>query len=300
MDTSRNKHYFRNDIEAIFGQILIISILTISFPIFSYAQRAGGQIKRPVNIQHSAKVISPKGQVDSAKEKNAVFPGGENALNSWLETMLVYPEEAVKKGIQGRVVVGFVIKKDGTISDIKIVSSSHEILNKAAIHVVSIMPKWEPAKINGNPVNSRFNLPINFSLPNNSASSSSVSISNGTLKIRNPHVRRNMAYNLKILSISLEEDKTILWLSCNNKNKDGSYSGWITIDPESYIIANDKKLKLTQALGIETTPNKTYFTHEDETILFELFFPAIPKNTLSIDFIENATSEWRMYGIELK
>ena len=61
MDTSRNKHYFRNNIEAIFGQILIISILTISFPLSSLAQSAGGQIKRPQRIKD--KSISEKSKV---------------------------------------------------------------------------------------------------------------------------------------------------------------------------------------------------------------------------------------------
>ncbi|MFB6341011.1 energy transducer TonB [Saccharicrinis sp. FJH62] len=92
------------------------------------------------------------------------FPGGEMAMMSYLSNIIRYPAEAQKKGIQGRVYVNFVIKKDGTIKNIKVIRGVHQSLNEEAVRVVKNMPKWIPGKVNGIPVNVSFMLPINFVL----------------------------------------------------------------------------------------------------------------------------------------
>ena len=92
------------------------------------------------------------------------FPGGQIAMLQYLMENIKYPEQAMKKGIQGRVAVRFIVEKDGSISDVKPILSVHPLLNKEAVRVVESMPKWTPGKHNGKPVRVRFNLPVMFKL----------------------------------------------------------------------------------------------------------------------------------------
>lgn len=92
------------------------------------------------------------------------YPGGQIAMLQYLMKNIKYPEQAMKKGIQGRVAVSFIVEKDGSISDVKPVLSVHPLLNKEAVRVVKSMPKWSPGKHNGKPVRVRFNLPVMFKL----------------------------------------------------------------------------------------------------------------------------------------
>lgn len=93
---------------------------------------------------------------------NASFPGGDVALSDWMRKNMKYPEECRKQGIQGRVVIKFVVNKDGSIVDLETVRSPHPALAEEGLRVVKSMPKWEPAKENGKVVRSRFNIPIMF------------------------------------------------------------------------------------------------------------------------------------------
>ena len=97
-------------------------------------------------------------------EENAQFPGGDEACMMWLKGIVRYPEICIKKNIQGRVQVGFVVNRDGSVVDVKILSSPDPNLSKEAERVVKMMPKWKPARQDGKFVRSRFNLPINFRL----------------------------------------------------------------------------------------------------------------------------------------
>lgn len=92
------------------------------------------------------------------------FPGGQGELNQFISTTLIYPAIAAKNGIQGRVVLRFVVDKDGTISDIKIQQSVDSSLDKEAIRVVKAMPQWSPGMQEGEPVSVSFMMPINFRL----------------------------------------------------------------------------------------------------------------------------------------
>lgn len=92
------------------------------------------------------------------------YPGGQIAMLKYFMENIKYPEQAMKKGIQGRVAVSFIVEKDGSISDVKPVLSVHPLLNKEAVRVVKSMPKWTPGKQNGKPVRVRFNLPVMFKL----------------------------------------------------------------------------------------------------------------------------------------
>ena len=98
-----------------------------------------------------------------AVEKPTEFEGGQGALMKWISQNLRYPESALNNDIQGRVVVKFVVEKDGIITHAEIARSLDEDLDKeAALRVVGLMPKWRPGMNNGVPVRSYFNLPITF------------------------------------------------------------------------------------------------------------------------------------------
>ena len=99
-------------------------------------------------------------------EENAAFPGGDEALTKFLYDNLVYPRAAKDAGIQGKVVVEFVVEKDGRLTNVKVKRSVAPALDDEAIRVVKSMPKWKPGKQRNTTVRSRFTLPINFQLTN--------------------------------------------------------------------------------------------------------------------------------------
>ena len=96
--------------------------------------------------------------------ENAEFPGGNMAASNWISKNMTYPEECRKQGIEGRVVIKFVVNKDGSIVDAEAVKSPHPALAEEGLRVVKSMPKWKPAKEGGKVVRSRFNIPIVFRL----------------------------------------------------------------------------------------------------------------------------------------
>ncbi|WP_298456327.1 M56 family metallopeptidase [uncultured Prevotella sp.] len=95
-------------------------------------------------------------------EEQPQYPGGTNALMAYLRENIKYPAEAAKAGIEGRVIVQFVVGKDGTVRDIKPVKSVSQELDAEAVRVVAAMPKWVPGYQSGEAVNVRYTLPINF------------------------------------------------------------------------------------------------------------------------------------------
>lgn len=97
-------------------------------------------------------------------ETNASFPGGNQACYAWLSSHMRYPREAQEKAIQGRVTVQFVVDKDGSIADVKVLRSPDPLLSKEAERLILNMPKWQPASQNGKTVRSRFNLTVVFKL----------------------------------------------------------------------------------------------------------------------------------------
>lgn len=97
-------------------------------------------------------------------EQKPEFPGGEAAMYKWLGDNIVYPSAASEEGVQGRVVVEFVVGKDGSISNVKVVRPRHPALDKEALRVVKAMPNWLPGRNNGQPVKVTYTLPVTFKL----------------------------------------------------------------------------------------------------------------------------------------
>lgn len=101
-----------------------------------------------------------------AVEQQAEFPGGQAALMKWLSQNVRYPETAQQNDVQGRVIVKFVVEKDGSIGTATILKGVDKDLDREALRVVKKMPKWQPGKNNGVAVRSYFNLPVVFKLQN--------------------------------------------------------------------------------------------------------------------------------------
>ena len=97
-------------------------------------------------------------------EQKPEFPGGEAAMYKWLGDNIVYPSAASEEGVQGRVVVEFVVGKDGSITNVRVVRARHPALDKEALRVVKAMPKWVPGRNNGQPVKVTYTLPVTFKL----------------------------------------------------------------------------------------------------------------------------------------
>ena len=93
------------------------------------------------------------------------FPGGVEALRTFVKNNLQYPKIALKNGIQGRVFVNFIVGKDGSVSNAKIAQGVDSSLDAEAIRVVESMPKWNPGKQRGELVEVRYTIPIEFKLP---------------------------------------------------------------------------------------------------------------------------------------
>src|SRR6185312_1134827 len=107
--------------------------------------------------------LSDSGKVMSA-DTLAQFPGGKDSLVSFIGRNLVYPEMERSNGITGRVVVSFVVDKDGSIENIKVVKSIEKGLNEAAVDCVKKMPKWIPGKYLGENIPNLMSLPFNFKI----------------------------------------------------------------------------------------------------------------------------------------
>ncbi len=114
-------------------------------------------------VTYEIKEDSPQDVFDVV-EKMPEFPGGVQELLGFLSKTIKYPVEAEKAGKQGRVLATFVVRKDGSISDARVVKSVDPLLDAEALRVINAMPAWIPGTQNGKPVNVKYTVPISFRL----------------------------------------------------------------------------------------------------------------------------------------
>lgn len=105
-----------------------------------------------------------KEEVFTAVEQMPQFPGGEAELLKYVATHIKYPTMAAENNIQGRVVVKFVVKKDGNVGEVVVIRGKDPDLDKEAVRVVKTLPRFIPGKMNGQAVSVWYTLPINFKL----------------------------------------------------------------------------------------------------------------------------------------
>lgn len=111
-----------------------------------------------------AKEETETDKVYQVVEKMPEFPGGKQRLLNWMKENIQYPVEAQKEGIQGRVIITFVINKSGKAVEPLIIQSVDPLLDKEAIRLINSMPKWKAGEEKGEPVRVKFTMPINFRL----------------------------------------------------------------------------------------------------------------------------------------
>lgn len=123
--------------------------------------------------EHKEEVVQEKPREEKKKEEVLThveqmpkFPGGDAELYKFISNNLNYPAMAIENNVQGRVVVQFVVTKDGSIGNVKVVRSVDRDLDNEAIRVCKKLPKFIPGKQNGQPVNVWYTLPVTFKLQN--------------------------------------------------------------------------------------------------------------------------------------
>ena len=131
--------------------------LPVTFHLNGDAPKQATEVKQPEATDD---------KIFQVVEDQPEFPGGMEGLMKHLSKEIKYPKEAQEKGTQGRVIVQFVVRKDGSITDAKIMKPVDPLLDAEALRVVSEMPNWIPGKQRGEAVNVRFTLPVTFRLSN--------------------------------------------------------------------------------------------------------------------------------------
>ena len=126
---------------------------------------AGGTVLKAVEeIAQPEPKHEEENKVFDVVEQMPSYPGGMGALMSWLSQNIKYPTVAAENGISGRVIVQFVVERDGSITDVRVARGVDPYLDKEATRVVKMMPNWIPGKQNGSPVRVKYTVPVVFKL----------------------------------------------------------------------------------------------------------------------------------------
>lgn len=217
--------------------------------------------------------------------ENAEFPGGDVAASNWISKNMTYPEECRKKGIEGRVVIKFVVNKDGSIVDAEAVKSPHPALSAEALRMVKSMPKWKPAKENGKVVRSRFNIPIVFKLSGKKPQSASAqpqkpqSLTDeqkavqdwyGTQPALMTHLMKNTRYPKEcqeqgfqgkvVVSVNVDQDGAM-------SVKGGEYMPWSGNKDASVVVNTYKNADGTQGAKLSDEELQALLVKEAERVL---------------------------------
>lgn len=149
------------------GALLMVS------NIESVAREIGEQFPEVAEVQQKAEAKASDATAPADTTKNVVydvtetmpqFPGGQEVLLKYLAANIKYPASAVKAKKQGRVIVTFIIQKDGSVAKARIARSVDPELDAEALRIVKAMPNWTPGTQDGKPVNVKYIIPVNFSL----------------------------------------------------------------------------------------------------------------------------------------
>ena len=148
--------------------LFVIPVATLAVSVFANTSDMSSMAKAANTTANSISTNNMQTKQSDIKSSDNVevmpeFKGGNKAMMEFLMMNMKYPESAVKAKQQGKAVVGFVVKKDGTVSDVYIVKSTgYDVLDNEAMRVVKSMPAWEPGKQKGKPVDVKYFVPITF------------------------------------------------------------------------------------------------------------------------------------------
>lgn len=140
---------------------IVKTICILTFCFFSFHLNAQNKIK----VDYSKSI--PK--IDSLEiliycDAPPHFPGGERELQFYIEDNLEYDDEPFYKGIEGKVHTSFIVHKDGTITNIRVIKGLHPILDEAAVKLIMEMPPWIPGKLDGEPVTINHFMQVKFKI----------------------------------------------------------------------------------------------------------------------------------------
>jgi len=135
-----------------------------AFDVKGNDEAAGEVLKAKEVIAQPEPPKEEETKVFDVVEQMPSFPGGTAALMQYLSSNIKYPVVAEENGVQGRVVCTFVVEKDGSITDVRVVKSVDPSLDKEAMRVVKSMPRWIPGKQNGSAVRVKYTVPVTFRL----------------------------------------------------------------------------------------------------------------------------------------
>ena len=138
-----------------------------SFAHASETEKVTSAVKNTAEIGEKAVESSDpkkvfKGKVYDLVDEMPSFPGGLEELYKWIDNNVQYPAVARENGIEGRVILKFIVEKDGSLSDSTVIHSVHPMVDREALRLVGQMPKWNPGKRAGILVRVRYCLPIKF------------------------------------------------------------------------------------------------------------------------------------------
>ena len=147
----------------------IIEIVENDADVEETTIEATDDINTAVAVQTYQGVAVEEEEVDEQEifqvvEEMPEFPGGQQECMKWLAKNMKYPTISQENGVQGRVIVQFVVNKDGSIVEPVVVRGVDPYLDKEALRVVAMMPKWKPGKQRGKPVRVKYTVPVMFRL----------------------------------------------------------------------------------------------------------------------------------------
>ena len=142
--------------------LFVVSALILLVIVIAPA-RANAQDKREKTTQ-TRKDTATDDKVYEVCEQIPIFEGGDAALLKYLRENLKYPDNTKDRGVQGRLVIGFIVEKDGSLTDVKVLRPVDIDLDAEVLRVIKGMPKWIPGRQNGKRVRVRYLLPIHICL----------------------------------------------------------------------------------------------------------------------------------------
>lgn len=162
----QKKQSSKRAISKILWLVPLVVVITL---VFSCTNKSKQEVKKEAEKVESAeiektKTKTPEDQVFTVVEHMPEYPGGVSNLMSFIGKSVSYPAVAQSNGIEGRVICSFIVNTDGSVSDAKVVRGVDPSLDKEALRVIGLMPKWTPGRQRGQKVRVQYTLPIAFKL----------------------------------------------------------------------------------------------------------------------------------------
>jgi len=138
--------------------IRIIEIMPRWIPAEEDGEKREMRCRMPINF------ILPSDYIYDMVDKYAAFPGGPQKLEQFIAKKVKYPKQSKRNGVEGEVILEFVVNQNGSIENIKVLKGVSKVIDSEAIRVIQMMPKWTPAEKNNTIVRSKCSIPIDFVL----------------------------------------------------------------------------------------------------------------------------------------